>query len=120
MSGDGQRWHERVGVQINHPPPEEPEPDPGPADPAYVRPPLWRRSVAPFWLAFVAQMAVFVIAVVVFAAAGVDDGSVFLPAYLVSMLGFFAVETWWRRNHPPSADRPLRPLWRRLRRSRTG
>ena len=106
-------WYERLGVQINHPPPEVPET--GPAEPGYERPPIWRRNVAPFRVVFLSQVSVFAIVLAVLTVVGVDEDLVFLPSYLVGVVANYGAESWWRRNRPPSADAPPRRLFARRR-----
>jgi hypothetical protein len=116
VSGGEQRWYERLGVQINHPPPEEPKVQPGEGE--YQRPPMWVWLVAPAGAGFCVQFGVFVVVIAALAVAGLDSDAFFLLACVSAAVALYVHEAWWRRTHPPSQDRPYRWFWRRRARPR--
>jgi hypothetical protein len=81
-----------------------------PTSPSYTRPSPWRRQVAPAWLLMGAAFGTFVILLLALTATGLDDPVPFVVASGVGQIVQGATELWWRRNRPPSADRPHRRL----------
>jgi hypothetical protein len=90
-------WYERFGIQINQPPGP-------PAD--YVRPSQWKAFVVPVrWSVLVHACCLAVTAAVV-ALIGGRFETVLFTGLGVGAIAQLPLDAWWRRNRPPSADRP--------------
>jgi hypothetical protein len=81
-----------------------------PTSPSYTRPPAWRRQVAPLHVSYPSYVIAFFVALAVFAAVGVPFQLLWVLSLGVGLVAAGGAELWWRRNRPPSADRPHRRL----------
>jgi hypothetical protein len=92
-----QRWYERFGIQVNHPPKDRvPE--------RYERPSIWRRQVAPPRLRLPVSVGTFAIVVGLLTAAGLSFSQAFSFGPISAIAAQFILDSWWRRNRPPSED----------------
>jgi hypothetical protein len=98
------RWYEKFGVQINRPPPAPPPP----AD--YVRPSRWN-VVAPGRIVAPASFGVYLLSLVVLGVVGVPLALTVPVALMAAFSVQYTADGWWRRNRPPSADRPRKPAF---------
>jgi hypothetical protein len=105
-AGGKRRWYEKLGMQINHPPPEH---QPQRRD-DYVRPSRWT-VVAPARIASSAYVGTLALTLVVLIAAGVPFDLAWPFTFVAALAAQYTVDAWWRHNRPPSADPPRRSLF---------
>jgi hypothetical protein len=103
-AGGKRRWYERLGMQINHPPPEPPPQRPE----GYVRPSR-QTLVAPARITYTAYAITGIATLVGLTFAGAP----LVPAFalLAALMAQYTADSWWRHYRPPSADSPRKPLF---------